>query len=173
MLLRSCCCCTYSHAASASPSLSGVAPETRSSARQVIAGGVVVSGADLVDGVGGDRRRQSSSKRRRATYRYQVVYRREEFSHDYLDGSQVFTPDDVVVDHPQTLAAPQLASVAPAIGDRSPDYSHLSNYGYLGELGRCAAGVGGLGSGWRPEQQHLGAARGMGSDIKKKEDYLR
>lgn len=58
-----------------------------------------------------------SKRRQRATYRYEVVYRREEFSHDYLDRPE----NDVPVFRPEEQ--PQTAIAA--------DYSLLSNYGRL------------------------------------------
>lgn len=76
-------------------------------------------------------RRQSgdhvrNSKRRRATYRYEVVYRREEFSHDYLDHHPARFP--------LRIAAPDL-SRAPSVRTNG----HLiaaaqSNYGRFEEF---------------------------------------
>ena len=92
-------------------------------------------------------RHQRSSKRRRATYRYEVVYRREEFSHeDYLDSQplngfrlpeearpQVITSSVErhrypVLQQPQQPIQPSVAVVATL---PPSDYSHLSNYGRL------------------------------------------
>ena len=109
----------------------------------------------------------SSSKRRRATYRYEVVYRREEFSHDYLDG-RPFRPEESPLVRHAPIAQPQLGPLphpprplppSPDVVDsaaaflRRSDYSHLSNYaGHCDELHPHSAT--GLNLGWRPFQAH-------------------
>ena len=112
-----------------------------------------------------------SSKRRRATYRYEVVYRREEYTHDdeYLPH---FRPEEnlvPVIRHPP-VAQPQLAPPPPpprpvgspaaalsagfrpdGSGFRNSNYSHLANYGNLEELHPHG--------GWRHYSQHPSASR--------------
>lgn len=73
------------------------------------------------------RHRNGSKRRQRATYRYEVVYRREEFStHDYLDHP---------VQNRHSFRTPeggdQVDSQPPTLPFQSADYSLLSNYGRL------------------------------------------
>jgi len=93
---------------------------------------------------GGSRRSGGGSKRRqRATYRYEVVYRREEFSHDYLDHpeieEQVQNHHHLPVFRPVPEGQPtdsqplqqQQQQPSAVVPFQSADYSLLSNYGRL------------------------------------------
>lgn len=100
---------------------------------------------------GGSRRSGGGSKRRqRATYRYEVVYRREEFSHDYLDHPEIDEEEEQVQNrHHQQLPVfrpvpegqptdsqplqqqQQQQQPSAVVPFQSADYSLLSNYGRL------------------------------------------
>ena len=99
---------------------------------------------------GGSSNNGGSKRRQRATYRYEVVYRREEFSHDYLDqhGVQQQQQQSSLPSHPHAAAAFRHSLPEEAVPPRPPpkplallhqstasaDYSLLSNYGQLDEL---------------------------------------
>ena len=81
-----------------------------------------------------------SKRRQRATYRYEVVYRREEFSHDYLDHPEIEeqnhhlpgfrpVPEGQPTDSQPLQQQQQQPSVV--VPFQSADYSLLSNYGRL------------------------------------------
>ena len=95
--------------------------QSRHSDRESVSG----SETGATEAVDHQRRGSRGSKRRqRATYRYEVVYRREEFSHDYLD----HPPPPVQNHHPFRPPEGQ-----PTADSQQPlaDYSLLSNYGRL------------------------------------------
>lgn len=121
-LLRSCCVCHCKGR-----------PKEGNSDRESVSGSetgavAVAEGVDHPTVVATSRRHRNGSKRRqRATYRYEVVYRREEFStHDYLD-------HPVQNRHPFRTpeGADQVDSQPPTLPFQSADYSLLSNYGRL------------------------------------------
>lgn len=121
-LLRTCCACQSRRGRGGH------------SDRESVSGsetGAAVASAEAVDHPRSSRRNGGSgggSKRRqRATYRYEVVYRREEFSHDYLDhpvqNRHPFRP-------PEGEPPPD-SQPPPVVPFQSADYSLLSNYGRL------------------------------------------
>ena len=90
-----------------------------------------------------------SSKRRRATYRYEVVYRREEFTHDdeYLPH---FRPEEnlvPVIRHPP-VAQPQLAPPPPPPPPRPIGTCPSSS---SSSAAAAAAAAAGITSGFRPD----------------------
>ncbi len=89
------------------------------------------SGSESDDPRERNRRKSKKRRRRRATYRYEVVYRREEcFSADYLDH---FRPAAITDGHISAdVTDSQLRPVQPT--PAAPDYSLLSNYGRLEDL---------------------------------------
>lgn len=91
------------------------------------------SGSESDDNSSRERNRRKSKKRRRrrATYRYEVVYRREEcFSADYLDHFRPAAITDSADVTDSQLRTAQPIQQTPA----APDYSLLSNYGRLEDL---------------------------------------
>lgn len=152
-LLRTCCVCQCRRSNSGSSSSSSNAHRKRrrrrtspGSERESVSGsetGVAEPHrTEAVDQRANSRRTNGggSKRRQRATYRYEVVYRREEFSHDYLDRPEVeengghvppvFRP--VPEGQPTDSQALQLQSQV--VPFQSADYSLLSNYGRLEEF---------------------------------------
>ena len=90
---------------------------------------VAVANSRRGAGNGGSKRRQ------RATYRYEVVYRREEFSHDYLDQHHHHRPLPEAAKEPEQQPPPRPPPKPLALLHQSTasagDYSLLSNYGQI------------------------------------------
>ena len=148
-LLRSCCVCHCRRPKNRSQ------PESVSGSETAVAAVVRTEGGVVEQQVGSSRRSGGGSKRRqRATYRYEVVYRREEFSHDYLDHPPT-------TDHRHPFRQPEGRRVDDSppppnvVAFQSADYSLLSNYGRLEDFHPTALRSTVLG--WQqqqPIQQH-------------------
>lgn len=114
------------------------------------------SGSDSEDRPSSTRRgkrRRRRRRRARATYRYEVVYRREEcFSADYLDH---FRPDGLTTDttDSQQLRPSIQQQQLPLPPPPTADYSLLSNYGRLEDVAPSAGTVIGT-SNWRTEESY-------------------
>ncbi|XP_057379722.1 membrane-associated guanylate kinase, WW and PDZ domain-containing protein 1-like isoform X1 [Daphnia carinata] len=155
-LLRTCCVCQCRRSNSNAHRKRRRRRKSQSSERESVSGsetGGAVAEQRRTEAVDQRARRTSSgggSKRRqRATYRYEVVYRREEFSHDYLDHPEAEDGHLPAVFRPVPEGQP---SESQGVAFQSADYSLLSNYGRLEDFHPPALHT--AVHSWQQQQQH-------------------